>query len=131
MIFRYETNSNARNSVQFSEYSFASFFQNYRAIARNEMAQVEATIARNSAQRNSDWKPYPEVINIWRSNDLRIISGQNGIRTPKNLRLHTKTNVYHIWRPTIYQARIFKQEFFNTSDLFSLIGRKLKMVWKI
>ena len=94
--FRYETNSNARNSVQFSEYSFASFFQNYRAIARNEMAQVEATIARNSAQRNSDWKPYPEVINIWRSNDLRIISGQNGIRTPKNLRLHTKTNVYHI-----------------------------------
>ena len=32
--------------------------RNYSAIARNKMAQAKATIARNSAQRNSDWKPY-------------------------------------------------------------------------
>ena len=33
-------------------------FRHYSAIARNETAQAEATIGRNSAQRNSDWKPY-------------------------------------------------------------------------
>ena len=31
--------------------------RNYSAIPRNEMAQAEAIIARNSAQRNYDWKP--------------------------------------------------------------------------
>jgi len=36
-----------RNSTQFREYLIASFFRNYSAIARNEMAQAEATIARN------------------------------------------------------------------------------------
>ena len=50
MIFRYYTNSDARNSGQFREYLFASLFRNYSAIARNEMAQAEAIIARNSAQ---------------------------------------------------------------------------------
>ena len=39
-----------RNSTQFREYLIASFFRNYSAIARNEMAQAEAPIARNSAQ---------------------------------------------------------------------------------
>ena len=39
-----------RNSTQFREYLIASFFRNYSAIERNEMAQAEATIARNSVQ---------------------------------------------------------------------------------
>ena len=39
-----------RNSTQFREYLIASFFLNYSAIERNEMAQAEATIARNSVQ---------------------------------------------------------------------------------
>jgi len=38
-------------------------FRNYSVIAHNEIAQAEATIARNFAQRNSDWKPYVFVKN--------------------------------------------------------------------
>jgi len=36
----------------------------------------------------------------------------------------TETNVYHIWSPNIYQARIFKQEFFNTKWLIFIDWQK-------
>ena len=53
MIFRWKNIFVACKSVHFRE--------DLIAILRNEMAQAEAIIEHNSAQRNSDWNPYLSV----------------------------------------------------------------------
>ena len=52
-LIKLQSNSIARNSMQFREYLIASLF----AIPPNEMGQAEAIIARDSAQLNSDLNP--------------------------------------------------------------------------